>query len=209
MTVKWFIIILSFLTLSTQAFAYRDDGEETGDPFTYGALRLNPGYGYLGLQNQDGTRAVFGGPILATEFDLVFSFTDINLAIGPFLHYSYSFQKNLKIENNVTQEVNKTDLIYGLKAYINPFFIGFGFGDTTLKMSESTGNDITVKSTQLGFTGGLRLFKLTREWNVTLEGWYKTSFLKKNTNPDLTNNTAAESLELYINFVWSPLFQLL
>lgn len=211
MTSKKFSLLFLglFILASSTAHAYRDETEAVGESFTYAGLRLNPGYGYLGLQNQDGTRAIFGGPILATEFDLVFSFTDINLAVGPFVHYSYSFQKNLKVENNLTQEVNKTDFMYGLKAYISPFFCGFAFGDTSMKMSESSGRDISVVSTQLGFNGGIKLFKLSSNWHLAIEGWYKTSFLKRSTNPSLTNNTAAESLELYLNFTWSPLFQLL
>jgi hypothetical protein len=185
------------------------DGEEPNQAFTYGALRLNPGYGYLGIQNQDGSRAVFGGPQLASEFDLIFSFTDVNLALGPFLHYSYSFQKNLKGDGSYSQELNKSDFMYGLKAYINPFFIGFAYGDSTLFLSETSGRSIELRTNQLGFLGGIKLFKLASEWNVSLEGWYKTGFFKKSTNPSLTQNTAGESLEVYINFVWSPLFQLL
>jgi hypothetical protein len=201
----WILLVLLPLT----GYASRFDAEGVGEPFTYASLRLNPGYGYLGIQNQDGSRAVFGGPIAAAEFDLVFSFADINLAMGPFIHYSHSFQKNLREEASYSQELNKTDFMYGLKGFISPFFIGFAYGETQLNFSGTGGRDLQLRTAQLGFLGGLRLFKLSREWHISFEGWYKTGFFRKNSNPGLNSNTAAENLELFLNIIWSPVFQIL
>lgn len=202
-------VLILFILASSSAWGARFAESEAGDAFSYGAFRLNPGYGYLGLQNQDGSRAVFGGPLIAAEFDVVFTFVDANLALGPFLHYSRSFQKNLRVDGDYSQELTKSDLMYGLKAYISPFFIGFAFGETTLQLTQTGGRQVDIYSTQLGFLGGLRLFKIGNNMNISFEGWYKSSFLKKSTNPTLNQNTAAEGMEFYLNFVWSPLFQLL
>lgn len=204
------ILILATTLSSFSAHAFQRSEPEP-QAFTYGAFRLSPGYGLSSILNQDGSKAIFGGPSVYGEFEIIFSVEELGMGISPYIHYAYSQESNMKNQNGFSQELRKSDLLYGLKAYVNPFYAGFGYGSTSAEVSlmDGTIRKMKLESTMLGFTAGVRLFGIGGDWSVGLAGWYKTSFFSKSKNPSLTENTVMENLELHITFTLDPLFQLL
>lgn len=206
-----FLFIILFI-LPLESYAFRGEPAAEPEAFTYGALRLSPGWHYTSLLNQDGGRAVFGGPAGNGEFDLIFTFQELDLGIGPFIHYSYSNQDNLSNRVAYSQEIERNETLYGIKAYMFPFYVGFGYGASSTRMGLYDNGSITKKNLEtniLGFTGAVRLFSLGGDWSLGFTGWYKTGFFSKAKNPNLENNTNMETIELMLTISISPLFQLL
>lgn len=205
------IIVLFIFTYASSALAFKSAPEPESQSFTYGAFHFSPGYAYTSLLNQDGTKAVYSGPAVNGEFDLIFSIKDLGLGVGPFVHYFYSQQNNLSNNNGRQEDLERSDFMYGLKALLNPFYAGFAFGTNTsrLNLGGSSNTSRKLESRVLGFTGGLRVLGLGDGWSLGLSAWYKSSFYDRSRNPDLTGGTAMESLDLFITITCSPLFQIL
>lgn len=201
------ILLLGAFSTPAQAARYQEDS--TGEAFTYTQIRALPGYGYASVLNQDGSRAIYGGPHIGGEFDIVFSFQDIGLAAGPFAHYQYSIYPNLRNTGTQSQELAKTEFLVGMKAFIGIFYAGFAYGENTSWFSNNMGTELKLQASVLGFTGGMKLFSISKSWQVGLTGWYKSTLFTKSRNTSLQDNTQMETLEGSITFTYTPLFQIL